>query len=73
MKKEAEEEKKETPIEDMTQEEIISEVAKYTITEAELDYLIPLLKKEDLRNVDEISRIYMNAKHTFHLLMCRLG
>ena len=38
-----------------------------------MDYLIPLLKKEELRNIDEISRIYMNAKHTFHLLMCRLG
>ena len=48
-------------------------MAKYTIDEAELDYLIPLLKKDDLRNIDEISKIYMNAKHTFHLLMCRLG
>ena len=29
----------------MTYEEIISEVASYTIEETELDYLIPLLKK----------------------------
>ena len=64
---------KEVPIEDMTQEEIIDEVAKYTIEEAEIDYLISLLKKDDVKGTDDISRIYMSAKHTFHLLMCRLG
>ena len=35
--------------------------------------MIRLLKREDTKDLDEISLIYMNAKHTFHLLMCRLG
>ena len=61
------------PIEEMTHEEIIDEVATYTITEPEIDYIVSLMKKEDIKNVDEISHVYMRAKHTFHLLMCRLG
>ena len=52
---------------------MITEISKHTIEEAEIDYLIRLLKREETKDLDEISLIYMNAKHTFHILMCRLG
>ena len=61
------------PVEEMNQEQIIDEVAQYTIEEMEIDYIVRLIKKEDIKSVDEISHTYMRAKHTFHLLMCRLG
>ena len=60
-------------IQDYSNEEIITELSKHTIEEPEIDYLIRLLKREETKDVDEISRIFMNAKHTFHILMCRLG
>ena len=62
-----------TPIEDLSYDEVITELSKHTIEEPEIDYLIRLLKREETKNFDEISSIYMNAKHTFHILMCRLG
>ena len=72
-KQEKEQVMAQTPIEDLAHDEVITELSKHTIEEPEIDYLIRLLKREETKNFDEISSIYMNAKHTFHTLMCRLG
>ena len=58
----------------MTREERVSEVLAKVLTETEVAYLIATLRKnKTMRSVDDLSRMYIDAKHTFHVLMCKLG
>jgi len=58
----------------MTREARIDEVLKHCLTETEVEYLIGNLRKNKTkRSIDDLSKIYLNAKHTFHILMCQLG
>ena len=44
------------------------------LTETEVEYLIGTLRKNKTkRTIDDLSLIYLNAKHTFHVIMCELG
>lgn len=44
------------------------------LTETEVEYLIGNLRKNKTkRSIDDLSKIFVNAKHTFHVLMCQLG
>ena len=55
-------------------EERVDEVMKKTLTEVEVEYHIGHLRKNKTkRTVDDLSKIYMDAKTTFHVLMCQLG
>ena len=38
-----------TPIEDLSYDEVITELSKHTIEEPEIDYLIRLLKREETK------------------------
>lgn len=58
----------------MPREERIAEILTYLLTETEVEYLIGNLRKNKThRTIDDLSKIYVNAKHTFHVLMCQLG
>ena len=58
----------------MTREERVAEVLAKMLTETEVEYLISTLRKNKTkRSIDDLSRIYIDAKHTFHVLMCKLG
>ena len=40
-------------------------------SETEVEYLIGNLRKNKTqRTIDDLSHIYVKAKHTFHILMC---
>ena len=59
---------------EMGREERISEVIANNLTETEVEYLIGNLRKNKTkRTIDDLSKIYLQAKHTFHILMCQLG
>ena len=59
---------------EMKREDRVGEVIKNCYTETEVEYLIGNLRKNKTkRTIDDLSRIYLNAKHTFHVLMCQLG
>jgi len=59
---------------EMKREDRVAEVIKNCYTETEVEYLIGNLRKNKTkRTIDDLSRIYLNAKHTFHILMCQLG
>ena len=58
----------------MSREERITEVIQKILTETEVEYLIGNLRKNKTkRSIDDLSKIYIDAKHTFHVLMCQLG
>ena len=58
----------------MTREQRIDEVISHCLTETEVEYLIGHLRKNKTkRGIDDLSKIYIDAKHTFHVLMCQLG
>ena len=59
---------------EMGREERISEVIANNLTETEVEYLIGNLRKNKTkRTIDDLSKIYLKAKHTFHILMSQLG
>lgn len=58
----------------MSKEERIAEVLTHVLTETEVEYLIGNIRKNKTkRSIDDLSKIYIDAKHTFHVLMCKLG
>ena len=58
----------------MTIEEKIDGVLKEILPEAQIEYLLSQLKKDRTKyTLDDLSRIFIDAKHTFHVLMCKLG
>ena len=47
---------------------------KNALSQTEVEYLIGNLRKnKSKRSIDDLSKIFLSAKHTFHLLMCQLG
>jgi len=55
----------------MAREERIAQVIKHMLTETEVEYLIGTLRKNKTkRSIDDLSSIFVSAKHTFHVLMC---
>ena len=58
----------------MGREERIYEVLDHVLTETEVEWQIGNLRKNKTRRtIDDLSKIYLDAKHTFHVLMCQLG
>lgn len=58
----------------MSREERIVEVLTSVLTETEVEWQIGNLRKNKTRKtIDDLSKIYLDAKHTFHVLMCQLG
>ena len=58
----------------MTREERIAEVVKTTLSETEVEYLVGTLRRNKTkRTIDDLSKMYVDAKHTFHVLMMQLG
>mmetsp|Transcript_20323 Transcript_20323/g.27478 ORF Transcript_20323/g.27478 Transcript_20323/m.27478 type:complete len:162 (-) Transcript_20323:759-1244(-) len=58
----------------MTREERIVEVVKSMLTETEVEYLVGTLRRNKTkRSIDDLSKMYVDAKHTFHVLMMQLG
>lgn len=58
----------------MKREERIADVLAQCLTETEVEYQIGNLRKNKTkRSIDDLSKIYIKAKHTFHVLMCQLG
>ena len=58
----------------LTREERVAQVLAAVLTETEVEYLIGTLRKNKTkRTIDDLSLIYLNAKHTFHVIMCELG
>ena len=55
----------------MTREERVAEVLTHVLTETEVEWQIGNLRKNKTRRtIDDLSKIYVDAKHTFHVLMC---
>lgn len=70
----AEKLKKIQELREMSREERIAEVLSHTLKETEVEYLIGNLRKNKTRrSIDDLSKIFIDAKHTFHVLMCQLG
>ena len=49
-------------------------MVRRALTETEVEYLVGTLRKNKAqRSIDDLSKMYVDAKHTFHVLMCQLG
>lgn len=58
----------------MSNEEKIDGVLAYVLPESQIEYLLSQLKKDRTKiTTDDLSKIYIDLKHTFHVLMCKLG
>ena len=58
----------------MSREDRVVEVVGKILTETEVEYQIGNLRKNKTkRSIDDLSKVYLDAKHTFHVLMCQLG
>ena len=58
----------------MSREERIVEVVSHVLTETEVEWQIGNLRKNKTkRTIDDLSKLFIDAKHTFHVLMCQLG
>lgn len=58
----------------MSREQRIVEIIGHMLSETEVEWQIGNLRKNKTRNtIDDLSKIYIDAKHTFHVLMCQLG
>jgi len=58
----------------MSREQRIVEIISHILTETEVEWQIGNLRKNKTRkSIDDLSKIYIDAKHTFHVLMCQLG
>ena len=58
----------------MTDQEKVELVIQKTLPEVQIEYLISQLSKNKSRHtLEELSQMYLDVKHTFHVLMCRMG
>jgi len=58
----------------MSREERITEVVSHVLTETEVEYQVGTMRRNKTkRSIDDLSKMYVNAKHTFHVLMMQLG
>ena len=59
---------------EMSREDRIIEVIGKVLSETEVEWQIGNLRKNKTkRTIDDLSKLYIDAKHTFHVLMCQLG
>ena len=58
----------------MTNEDKVEEILKHVLTETQVEFFLSQLKKDKTKHtLDDLSQIYIDVKHTFHYLMCKLG
>ena len=63
-----------TELKAMSREARIVEVVGHVLTETEVEWQIGNLRKNKTkRTIDDLSKLFIDAKHTFHVLMCQLG
>ena len=63
-----------TELKAMSREARIVEVVSHVLTETEVEWQIGTLRKNKTkRSIDDLSKLFIDAKHTFHVLMCQLG
>ena len=66
--------KKMIALKKMTREDRITEVVRLALNQTEVEYLVGTLRKNKTkRSIDDLSKMYVDAKHTFHVLMMQLG
>ena len=58
----------------MSNDEKLDELLVNVISESQVEYLLSQLKNDKTKHtLDDLSKTYIDAKHTFHVLMCKLG
>lgn len=58
----------------MNREARITEVVGHVLTDVEVEYHAGTLRRnKQKRSIDDLSKLYIDAKHTFHVLMMQLG